>query len=331
MKNWLQELRFNPIPALLASNNQAIDYYTQRDLLDDLSGEIQTLWQLPGVQKIFKKQLPDGSWTRSGENKHPAININLIETFRHFRFLVEQYGITRDHPQGAKAAEFFFSCQTDEGDFRGILANQYATYYSGAIMALLIQAGYGDDPRIESGFRWLLSMSQDDLGWSIPLITHKFDRETQYRLTTEFVEPIQPDRSKPFCHNATGMILRAFAVHDRYRHSEAAKTAANLMKARFFKENANTSYQDASYWVRFEYPFWWNNLVSALDSIARIGLPWNDSQVQLALQWLVEHQRGDGLWDVTYAKDQVKENAKTMEMRYWITLAICRIFRRFYG
>ena len=37
--------------------------------------------------------------------------------------------------------------------FRGILANQYATYYTGAILGLLIQAGYTDNPRVEMGLR----------------------------------------------------------------------------------------------------------------------------------------------------------------------------------
>jgi len=331
MKDWRSWFKNNPLPMLLSSGNEALEFYTRRDLLDERVGDMQQLWQLPGLQKILKKQLPNGSWTRPGENKHPAININLVETFRYFRYLVEQYGITREHPQGSKAAEYLFFCQTDEGDFRGILANQYTTYYTGAIMALLIQAGYGDDPRIEKAFQWLLSMRQDDMGWSIPLITHKLDRQTQYRLTTEYVEPVQPDRSKPFCHNATGMILRAFAVHERNHKSEAAITAAKLLKVRFFKENAYTSYRDARYWVRFEYPFWWNNLVMALDSISRIGLPRDDEQIKEALQWLVEHQEADGLWKVTYVKDHEKENAKTQEMKLWITLAICRIFRRFYG
>jgi len=38
-------------------------------------------------------------------------------------------------------------------------------YYSGAIMGLLIQAGYQTDPRIEKGFQWLLCTRQDDGGW----------------------------------------------------------------------------------------------------------------------------------------------------------------------
>ena len=69
--------------------------------------------------------------------------------------MIERYGMTRTHPQMERAADYIFSCQTEEGDIRGFLANQYATYYTGAIMALLIQAGYTDDPRIEKGFQWL--------------------------------------------------------------------------------------------------------------------------------------------------------------------------------
>ncbi len=333
MENWQTRLKYDPIPSLLSSKDEALRFFTRRDLLCEQTGHVRQLWELPGIQKILKKQLPDGSWNRSAENKHPAINVRLIETWRNFRFLVEQYGLTREHPSCAKAAEYLFSCQTDEGDFRGVLANQYATYYSGAIMATLIQAGYGDDPRIEKGFQWLLSMRQDDLGWSIPMITHKLDRVTQYRLSSEYAEPIQLDRSKPFSHNATGMILRAFAVHEQYRRSEAAIIAANQLKSRFFKADAYTSYHDPGYWVRFEYPFWWNNLVSALDSLSRIGIPREDEKVQQALTWLVDHQEENGLWKVTYAKPDEEEKIapKTQEMKYWISLAICRVFKRFYG
>ncbi|NMC14619.1 MAG: hypothetical protein GYA34_17250, partial [Chloroflexi bacterium] len=121
MDIWQSQLIYDPLPRLLSSGNKPICYYTRLDLLGEQTGDVQQLWVLPELQKILKKQLPDGYWTRSGENKHPAINIHLIETFRNFRFLVEQYGINRYHPQGEKAAEYLFSCQTDEGDFRGIL------------------------------------------------------------------------------------------------------------------------------------------------------------------------------------------------------------------
>jgi hypothetical protein len=279
--NWRKQLKFDPLPPLLSSENEALLYFVRRDLLEE----------------------------------------------------VEQYGFTREHPQARRAAEFLFSCQTADGDIRGLLANQYATYYTGAIMALLIQAGYEDDPRIDKGFQWLLAMRQSDQGWTIPILTHKFDHATQYRLTSQAAEPVEPDRARPFSHNWTGMVLRAFAVHPTYRCSEAAQAAAQLLKSRFFQPDVYTSYQAASYWVRFEYPFWWNNLVAALDSLSRIGLSKDDERIKQALDWLSDKQEEGGLWRVSYArpKEQEKQTAKAREMKLWVSLAICRVFSRLYG
>jgi hypothetical protein len=331
VNDWRRQLRFDPLPPLLASDSKALQYMVRRDLLGERVGPTGCLSELPAVRRILRHQLEDGSWVGSAEHKHPAINVCLIETWRQFRFLVEQYGLTREHPQVQKAAEYLFSCQTLVGDFRGMLANQYATYYTGAIMAVLIEAGYVDDPRIEKGFQWLLSMRQDDGGWSIPIITHRFDRATQYRLTSEYADPIEPDRSKPFSHNWTGMVLRAFAVHPRHCYSDAATVAASLLKSRFFQPDPYTSYHAATYWVRFQYPFWWNSLVSALDSLSLMGLPKEDVQIKKALVWLTEHQQQNGLWRVSYAKTQEQETAKALEMRLWVTLSICRILKRLYG
>jgi Prenyltransferase and squalene oxidase repeat len=325
--SWQESLKFDPIPPLLSSGNEAVGYFTRRDLLDEDSGPVSRLWRLPAAQKILKKQQPDGSWPRPGLHKHEAINDELIEAWKQFRFLVQVYGFTRDDPAARRAAEFLFSCQTEAGDIRGFLANQYATYYTGAILSLLIQAGYEDDPRVEKGLQWLLSMRQDDLGWSVPMITYKLDQATIYRLSSEYAEPLEPDRSKPFSHNATGMVIRAFAAHSRHRQSKAARVAASLLKSRFFQPDAYTSYQAASYWVRFQYPFWWNNLVAALDSVTLID-PSRDEPMDRALAWLVDHQQPDGLWQASYVEGKAEDAARTHETRLWVTLSICRVLRR---
>jgi hypothetical protein len=141
----------------------------------------------------------------------------------------------------------------------------------------------------------------EDGGWTIPLLTHKLDRATIYRLTSEYTEPLEPDRSKPFSHNWTGMVLRAFAAHPRWRHSEAAWTAGRLLKSRFFQPDSYTSYRSAGYWLRFVFPFWWSNLLTSLDSLSRIGFTREDQQIQCGLQWFIEHQQDSGLWKDTYA------------------------------
>jgi hypothetical protein len=298
--------------------------------LGEDAGPVERFWQLPGAVKILKKQQPDGSWPRPVENKHPAINHALIETWRQFRYLVERYAFTREHPQVERVAEFFFSCQTEERDIRGFLANQYVPSYTGANLALLIQAGYADDPRIEKGFQWLLGMHQADGGWSIPMFTHKLDWVTQYRLSSEIAEPLQLDRTKPFSHHLTGMVLSAFAVNPTYHHSGEA---GELLKSRFFQPDAYSSYRAVSYWVRFEHPFWWTNLLTALDSLSRMGFSSQDEQIRKGLDWLREHQEQSGLWRVSYMKleEKEKDTAKALEMKLWVSLAVCRVFRRFYG
>jgi hypothetical protein len=332
LDGWQKQLKYDPLPPLLSSLDEALQYFTRRDLLGEKVGPVNGLWQLPEAQRILKKQRANGAWPRPGIAKHAAVNYELIETWRQFRILVEKYGFNREHPQACLAAEFLFSCQTSEGDIRGFLANQYATYYTGATMALLIQAGYADDPRIERGFQWLLAMRQDDRGWTIPLITHKFDRATQYRLTSEYADPVEPDRTRPFSHNWTGMALRAFASHQEYRNSDAAGQAARLLASRLFQRDCYTSYQDASYWLRFEYPFWWNNLVAALDSLSLIGLSREEPHIQQALAWFVDHQEETGLWRVSYTKspEAEKNTAKARDLKLWVSLAICRVFRRFF-
>jgi squalene-hopene cyclase-like protein len=328
MEAWRSHLKFDPLPSLLAFRNEALNYFVRRDLLGERVGPVRALWGLPEALRILRKQDANGSWPRAGGAKHAAINYRLIETWCHFRFLVEQYGFTREHPNARKAAEYLFSCQTKDGDFRGMLANQYATYYTGAIMSLLIQTGYQDDPRIQRGFRWLLSMRQDDGGWTIPILTWKLDRPTLYRVTSRYAPPIEPDRSKPFSHHWTGMVLRAFAAHSKYRKSPEARVAADLLKSRFFQPDSYGSYRAASTWIRFEYPFWWNNLVAALDSLSRCGLSKADPSIKGALDWLRDHQQVSGLWKVTYAKPQTPTD-KTRAMQPWISLAICRVLRRF--
>src|SRR5690606_35623004 len=113
------------------------------------------------------KQQADGSWRYGSKSYSPetGTQYDLLETYRNLRLLVEMYGFTRDHPSLTNAVEYVLTYQTDEGDLRGIIGNQYMPYYHGAILELLIKAGIGNDVRVIKGLDWLLSMRQDDGGW----------------------------------------------------------------------------------------------------------------------------------------------------------------------
>ena len=325
--NWQKLLTFDPVPSLLDSENKTIVYFTQSDLLNESVPPFNSVWELPEAQKLLKKQQSDGSWDKPGKAEiYPPWYSQLVETFKRYRPLVERYQLTIEHPAINKAAEFLFSCQTDAGDIRGFIGNQYATYYTGYVLALLIRAGYPNDPRIEKGLQWLLSMRQDDGGWTVPILTHKYNREAGYKLTSQNMEPVEPDRTKPFSHNWTDMVLRAFAAHPDYRKSKEAKSAGNLLKSTFFQPDVYTSYQAPRYWTRFA--FWWPSLLTALESLYLLGFPPDDKDIKAGLQWFIDNQKPDGLWKLESHKEM---SPKDWGERLWLSLSICRLLKSYYA
>jgi len=269
MNPWQNELKVDPVPTLLSLENEAIKYFTMRDLLDKQVESIEILWKVPEAKKILKKQQNDGSWEYPGGKKHirSQENYNQLETYRILGELIEKYGINREHEAIQKAAEFLFQFQTEEGDFRGIYQNQYTTTYSPAIMELLIKAGYENDPRISKGFEWLLSIRQDDGGWALPI-------RTAGKTLTDALNSsntIQPDKSKPFSHLVTAMVLRAFAAHPEYRKYNEAKKAGELLISSFFKSDKYPDRQGKNFWERVSFPFWFTDIISSLDSLYFLG------------------------------------------------------------
>ncbi len=322
MSKWINVLQVDPIPCLLSSDDGVLAYFVQRDLLDEEVEPIEELWETPDALKLVKKQQENGAWRYPGQRRNAGTytNYDLLETFRSLRLLVEMYGFNRDHPTLPKSANYVFSCQTEEGDIRGILGNQYIPYYHAAITELLIKAGYEDDARVDKGFEWLLSVRQDDGGWIIPMqaIPSKDRTDEMWRGA-----PIPPDRSRPFSHLATGMVLRAFAAHPQYRQREEARIAGEQLKTRFFKSDKYNDRKTSQYWLKFQYPFWWTDIITALDSLSWLGFSADDADIQKGLDWFISNQEESGLWPTSYGKGKKAEKAKS-----WVGLAICRVLKR---
>lgn len=322
--DWGAALRYDPVDPLVSSSNEALKYCAIRDLTNASPGDPFRIWRLPRVGEIVRKQQDDGSWKYHGgkEGLRSREDYAQIETFRIVRELVDKYAADRRLPAFRNASEFLFTHQTREGDFRGIAGNQYVPYYSAAITELLVKGGYSNDPRIEKSFEWLLSMRQDDGGWAFPL------RTVGLKLSASMFESstVQPDRSKPFSHMVTGMVLRAFAAHPVYRESSEARHAGELLSTRFFQRDKYPDRTSPSFWTSFSYPFWFTDLVSSLDSLSTMGFGLRNQGVRQGLEWLARRQKPDGLWRV-----RLRIMAGDGDADAWISLAICRVFKRIYG
>lgn len=199
------------------------------------------------------RQQKDGSWKYARNNAavRSQENYDQIETFRQVGYLVESFGFDRSCIVVRKAAEFLFSFQTAAGDIRGILGNQYSPYYTAAILELLIKSGYTKDERIERAFAWLKSIRQNDGGWAIPLRTV----QKKLDVISMKLKLIEPDKSKPSAHLVTGVVLRAYAAHERYRYLPETRKAGELLLSNLFKKDNYADRRSADYWLRFTFPF----------------------------------------------------------------------------
>jgi len=316
-------LNVSPRPMLLARDDPALTYYVRRDLLEELVGPVEALWEAKEPARLVRKQQPDGSWRYHGTSYDPETgqNYDLLEIYRNLRVLVDMHGFQRDHPVVPRAADYVFSCQTPEGDIRGIIGNQTMPYYHGAILELLIKAGYAEDARVDAGLRWLLAVRQDDGGWVVPAQTVPPIEKTKafWRGAA-----ISADKSLPHAHLATGMALRALAAHPAYRRWPEAIGGGAGLKRRFFRPDKYNDRKASSYWLKFQFPFWWTNLLTALDTLSWLGCDAGDEDVARGLDWFQSNQAEDGLWETGYGAGKRSE-----ENRHWVALAACRVLKRF--
>lgn len=319
---WESVLQWDPLSPLLESTNPAILWFTRRDLLEKDPGPIESLWELKEPIRLLRKQGDDGRWRYpAGDQRiRSREGYDQLETFRSLLHLVHKYGMNRQNQGISRGAEFMFSFQTDEGDFRGIYGVQYTPNYSAATMEVLIQSGYADDPRIKKGLDWLLSIRQDDGGWAIPLRTKGGPISDIF--LEKGMETVEGDRSKPSSHTITGIVLRAFAAHSQYKHRLEIKEAGELLKSRFFKRDKYPDRVAPSYWEKITFPFWQNDILSAMDSLSLIGFDPRDEDIRSGLEWLINDQEKNGLWRSRYA------TGKAPDLPYWVSLAVCRVLKR---
>ena len=319
----MKHLRRDPLPSLLATSNPTLRYMVRRDLLGEHSTPAAALRESADVLRAGARQRPDGGWAYPGGNpqiRSPA-DYDQLETYRQLGVLVCKYGLNRRHPAVAGAAAFLSSFQTGTGDYRGIYGRQYTPNYSAAITELLIRAGYEGSPQVEKTMRWLLSMRQNDGGWAIPART----RGLSLKIMLTARETIEPDRNRPASHLVTGIVLRTLAAHRHYRHAVATRRAGELLKSRFFRRDTYPDRAAPSYWLVFSYPYWWTDLLSALDSLTQIGFRAGDPGIARGVAWFIDNQEANGLWNTGHNRP------KHPDSDLWVGLAICRILNAIWG
>jgi len=306
------------IKTLLNSGNYALIAFTKRNLLG-VEVDIEKLWNLPRVKKILKYQQSNGSWTypnKKAKLRSPT-NYDQYQTYKTLAKLVEFYGLNKKHEAIRKAADYLFSFQTEEGEFKGIYGNQYSPNYSASITEFLIKAGY-TGARIEKSLDLLLKMRQNDGGWAIPLRTRNEKLEALNKKET-----IELDRTKPFSHLITGIVLRPFSLISEYQNR--VKDAGMLLADRVFTRDKYSDRMGVEYWTKFTYPYHWTDLLSTIDTLSLLGIK-NHPKIKEIKEWFEKHKQENGTYEVS-----VMAGAKYKDVKYWITLQYLNVLKRLSG
>ncbi len=192
--------------------------------------------------------------------------------------------------------------------------NQYSPNYSASITEFLIKAGY-DGIRIKKSLDWLLRMRQDDGGWAIPLRTR--NRELDALNESETIEP---DKTKPFSHLVTGIVLRPFSLMTAYRRK--VEDAGMLLADRVFTRDKYSDRKGVEYWTKFTFPYHWTDILSTIDTLTLLGIN-NHPKIYEITHWFEKHKQGNGIHEVS-----VMAGAKYKDVKYWITLQYLTVLKR---
>jgi len=314
------------IEFLLARGNLPILYWLKKDILEvPVDREYKNLQKYAARIRILKRQKPNGGWSKKKYEGHPRWEKTyfIVDTLKNGHQLYN-YGCTPKEKGIQKAIKFLLSTQSKEGDYRGAYLNEYAPTYHALILEMLCLFGKDEDKRVQKGFRWLIRNKQDDGGWVIPYRTiDKEELKKRYNLDAQMkLNPVKPDKSRPFSHLVTGMVLRAFAASPTWQKSKDARKAGELTMKRFFKPDAYEDRVLASFWEEITYPYWATDILSCLDALAKIGFSPEEKEIDNALTWIQKRQTPQGYW-----KSGLKKSG--LEDHLWVTLAVLGVIKRF--
>lgn len=314
------------IEFLLARGNLPILYWLKKDILEvPVEREYKNLQKFAARIRILKAQRPGGGWSRRKYESHPhwEKSYYIVETLRN-AFKLYNYGCIFKEEGIQRAVKFLYSTQSKEGDFRGAYLNEYAPTYHALTLEILCLYGLDKDKRTQKAFRWVIKNRQEDGGWVIPYRTiDKKELRSRYNFEAQLkLDPVKPDKSQPFSHLVTGMILRTFAASPAWRKSKEARIAGELLLSRIFKADKYEDRRFSFFWEEIIYPFWATDILSCLDSLSKIGFDVKNEKIQQALKWLLRKQNKDGYWEAKIAKSSLEDHL-------WVTMAILRVLKRF--
>ena len=326
LSGWRARLASDPIPRLLREGTPSVLARVRRDLIDDSEAPgAEEIATYPEVKALLRKAEKDGSFAPRAPEKELGgpkfarclATVRSLDRLTDLGLRVE--GKSHVAQQLEQIADYLLASQDSGGGIADLALSDNprgrgkipAVHFQGWALSALCRAGLESDPRVEKGFRFLLSLRQDDGGWAW--------------------RGVRTDSAaRPSSHLVTGMVLRAFASAKERRGSREARRAAELLATRFLQPDRYEDRKAPAYWEILTEPRFYTDVLDALDTITSIGLGKENSGVRTAEAYLRSRQAKDGLWfpgtpvkgDSALSRAPLRETAKSPKDARDVTDAI---------
>ncbi len=320
MSDWKRKLKADPTQWLLDPGCPSVRYWTLVDILgrppDDpevRAAQAAIPAYLP-VADLLASQQPDGHWgspnfylPRAGRGTFWVLTV------------LGELGLTAEEDHVQRACDFMFAHQRPDGAFcrRRRIPGQGMAWEESTepctqarIVRFLIQFGYGKDPRLQKAIDWLLPLQRDDGMW--------FCRGAQGR----------------GCLRATLDVLRIAAL-DPLAAANPGIAAASAPICSLLMEPRMSRYHVGDNWGAWEclkYPYFGFGVISALDTLARLGYTLEEPRIAAAIEYLLDRQLPDGAWplDDSWPGSPIDFGQPGQPNR-WLTLDAVRVIKQLYS
>jgi hypothetical protein len=274
MTDWKSLLKGDATDWLLETSNPFVRYFALRWLLDksesdpEVVAASQAIAQSEPIEKILKRQRPDGYWGSDARPHHGTKGHLMLLMWLGYR----------GNELVRRAMDYRIDgCLSENGAYGIELKGRTVLLpcHGAELLRLMLWYGYEEDPRCRKLLEWLLSIQEPDGVWPCP------------------------SKAKPVaCLWATAVVLRAFRELPREwlpgRIEESQRRAVQLLLDsdlhRYGKEKPSPR------WYKFGFPLQWDSdILEVLELVAPYVTP-EDERIQNGLGMVLEKQDAAGRW-----------------------------------
>lgn len=302
MQNWQNYLNGDPIPWLLEPANPSVRYWTLVDILDRPAddSEVQetraAVLEQPLVKELFGLQHPKGFWGEDETKPHTAQGAVTVLSLLH------TLGVPPDLRTAAGCDSLLKNSQNACGGFSmtRTLRSGIFPCTTGEHLPFLVYFGFGNDPRVQAAFTFLIEDMSKDSALNCGRYQHQ-------------------DCLWGAIAGLKGLSVLPTDMQSSQSKEVTTRLASALLNAAY---DFNGEHKR---WLTFGVPRVWD-LISALKVVVYIGYTQNDNFEPL-LQRIMLKQDSQGRW-LCGSVSRTWPLEKRGQPSKWVTLDALRMLKR---